>query len=161
MAANPTRRRPLVAAGIVLGAGLGGFFDGVVFHQILQWHNMMSARVPPVDLHAAKFNMFWDGWFHAAVWLMTVAGLAMLFRAGRTAHAFWSGRALLGAGMVGWGGFNLIEGTINHQWLGLHHVRDGVANTLPADLAFLASGVLLVAGGWALLRSARGSGERG
>ena len=43
-------RRPLVTAGILLGIGLGGFVDGIVFHQILQWHNMLSARIPPVDL---------------------------------------------------------------------------------------------------------------
>ena len=38
-------QRPVVAAGIVLGAGLGGFFDGIVFHQILQVHNMLTGRI--------------------------------------------------------------------------------------------------------------------
>jgi uncharacterized membrane protein len=35
---NPARRFP-TAAGIFLGLGLGGFFDGIVLHQILQWHH--------------------------------------------------------------------------------------------------------------------------
>jgi uncharacterized membrane protein len=26
-----------IAAGIALGLGLGGFFDGIVLHQLLQW----------------------------------------------------------------------------------------------------------------------------
>ncbi|HEU5099504.1 MAG TPA: DUF2243 domain-containing protein [Roseiflexaceae bacterium] len=41
-------RRPLSVAGIWLGLGLGGFFDGIVFHQILRWHHMLtSAGYPP------------------------------------------------------------------------------------------------------------------
>ena len=35
------------AAGVMLGTGLGGFLDGIVLHQIAQWHNMGSAVVPP------------------------------------------------------------------------------------------------------------------
>ena len=73
-------RRPLIAAGVLLGAGLGGFFDGIVFRQLLQWHNMFSARLPPDNLLNAKVNMFWDGVFHAVVWLLTVIGLWQLHR---------------------------------------------------------------------------------
>jgi len=29
---------PLSFAGIILGIGVGGFIDGIFFHQILQWH---------------------------------------------------------------------------------------------------------------------------
>ena len=37
-----------MAAGILLGVGIGGFFDGVVFHQVLQWHHLVtSAGHPP------------------------------------------------------------------------------------------------------------------
>ena len=151
---NPvgSRRRPLLAAGLLLGAGLGGFVDGIVFHQILQWHNMLSARLPPDNLVDAKVNMFWDGIFHASVWLMTVLGVVLLFRAGRRRDVPWSGSTLAGAALLDWGLFNLIEGLIDHQWLQLHHVIDGPADTWPADLAFLASGALLVAFGLALVR---------
>ena len=38
--APPTGR--VRTAGIVLGIGLGGFFDGIVLHQILQWHHMLT-----------------------------------------------------------------------------------------------------------------------
>ena len=31
-----------IAAGILFGLGLGGFFDGIVLHQILQWHHMLT-----------------------------------------------------------------------------------------------------------------------
>ena len=96
-------RSPLIAAGLLMGAGLGGFVDGIVFHQILQWHNMLSAKIPPNDLVSAKANMTWDGLFHAGVWMLTVAGLWMLWRAGgrRAAGAVVVARAggrLAGAG---------------------------------------------------------------
>jgi uncharacterized membrane protein len=146
---------PLVAAGLLLGAGMGGFVDGIVFHQILQTHNMLSARLPPSTLVDAKVNMFWDGVFHAAVWLMTLAGVVMLFRAGRDRQAPWSGRVLCGSGLLGWGLFNLIEGVIDHEMLGLHHVMEYAADHRPADLAFLVAGAVLVAvGAWLVRRRA-------
>lgn len=148
-------RGPLVASGLVLGAGLGGFADGILFHQVLQFHNMLSAAVPVVDLPSAKVNMFWDGIFHAAVWLMTCIGLVMLFRAGRRPDVPWSGRILSGAMAVGWGLFNLIEGAVNHLVLGLHHVYEYTPDPLPADLAFLASGAALIGLGWGLIRGIR------
>lgn len=142
------RTGPLISAGVLMGAGLGGFVDGIVFHQILQWHNMLSGWLPPDTLVDAKVNMFWDGVFHAAVWLMTVLGLALLFRAARRPDVLWSGRVFIGALLLGWGAFNVIEGLINHQALGLHHVMEYASAHWPADLAFLAFGLLLVLAGW-------------
>ena len=157
-----TTRGPLIASGLLMGAGLGGFVDGLVFHQILQTHNMLSARLPPNTLVDAKINMFWDGVFHAAVWTMTVIGVAMLFHAGKRSDVPWSGRTLLGAMLLGWGLFNVVEGVIDHQLIGLHHVIEAAANTLPADLAFLAFGAALIAGGWAIIRmGSRGVSPRG
>jgi uncharacterized membrane protein len=141
-------RFPLIAAGVLLGAGLGGFVDGIVFHQILQWHNMLSTQLPPNDLVAAKVNMFWDGIFHAGVWLLTVLGLVFLWKAGANREVPWSGRTFFGALLMGWGLFNLIEGTIDHQLLSIHHVYEYAENKLPFDLAFLVAGaILLIIGG--------------
>ena len=147
-------RSPLVRAGGFLGIGLGGFVDGIALHQILQWHNMLSSRVPPLTLVTMKYNMIWDGLFHALTWIMTAIGVALLFRAGRRPDTSWSGRVLLGAMLVGWGLFNLVEGLIDHQLLGIHHVHPG-AGQLAWDLGFLASGAVLLVIGIALARSDR------
>jgi uncharacterized membrane protein len=153
----PSHRRgslhhgPVAAAGVVLGAGLGGFLDGILLHQILQWHNMLSSRHPPVDLVAMKVNMLWDGLFHAAVWIATAVGVALLWRAGKRDDVAWSGTTLVGAMAGGWGLFNAVEGVIDHQLLGLHHVRPG-EHTLAWDLGFLASGLALIAIGALLVR---------
>ena len=151
--ANEQRRGPLVAAGLLMGAGLGGFLDGIILHQILQWHNMLSARIPPDNLINTKINMLWDGIFHLAVWIMTALGILLLWKAGRRPDVVWSGRVLFGAQCIGWGAFNLVEGIINHQLLGLHHVNGYSESWLVWDISFLISGVLLMAGGWTMVRS--------
>ena len=66
-----TNRRPLIAAATMLGIGLGGFVDGIVFHQLLQVHNMLSGAdyypktslAPEVVVVNMEINMFWDGLF--------------------------------------------------------------------------------------------------
>ncbi|HEU4708391.1 MAG TPA: DUF2243 domain-containing protein [Methylophilaceae bacterium] len=147
------RRGPLVTAGLFLGIGLGGFVDGILFHQILQIHNMLSARIPVADLVSAKINMTWDGYFHAGVWVMTLLGVWLLFRAGTQRNTIWSGKMLSGAMLFGWGLFNLVEGLIDHQILGIHHVMEYAINKFPYDLAFLISSLILMLAGWALIRA--------
>jgi uncharacterized membrane protein len=142
-------RRPL-AGGVLVGAGLGGFLDGIVLHQVLQWHHLLSSRVPPVDLRALKLNMLWDGVFHLLTWTMTVVGLAVVWRARHEV----STRALAGAVALGWGLFNFAEGLIDHQILGVHHVHPGPGQ-LAWDLGFLSSGLLLCAAGALAIRPAR------
>ncbi|WP_400194132.1 DUF2243 domain-containing protein [Hymenobacter sp. B81] len=152
---EPLNRGPLIAAGLLLGAGLGGFVDGIVLHQILQWHNMLSARLPPDTLVAAKTNMYWDGVFHAAVWVMTAIGLRVLWAAGARRDVPWSGRTFGGSLVLGWGLFNLVEGTIDHMLLELHHVHEYAADPRPWDWGFLGlAGLQLLLGG-VLIRGGR------
>lgn len=160
--AAPTRRR-LVAPGILLGLGLGGFVDGIVFHQILQWHHMLTdhsvhASYPDVTVASLQQNTLWDGLFHAATWLLVTAGLFLLWRALAHGHrATW--RGLTGLLLSGWGLFNLVEGVVDHHVLTLHHVRDDVADPLWWDLGYLALGALLLAGGtWLWRRDAAREG---
>lgn len=149
--------RPVVIAGIVLGVGLGGFVDGIVFHQILQWHHMLSNHPDhaPITMEAMETNVLWDGLLHAATWVATVAGVALLWRARWTPEVRGpqaSTAALIGGVAGGWGLFNLVEGTINHHVLGIHSVRDDLGGSLAWDLGFLTSGVLLIAFGSLLVR---------
>jgi uncharacterized membrane protein len=115
---------------------------------------MLSSRLLPTDLVNVKINMFWDGLFHAFTWLVTVIGLGLLWRAGGRPEVPWSTRTFVGSLAIGWGAFNFVEGLIDHQLLGIHHVHPG-AGQLAWDVGFLASGVLLVAVGWGLIRSDR------
>lgn len=143
--------RPLATAGLVIGIGMGGFVDGILFHQILQIHNMLSARVPTDTLVGAKVNMVWDGLFHAVTWVTTAVGIALLWRAVKRPGVLLSGRVLVASLLMGFGLFNLVEGVMDHHLLQLHHVYERAGLSV-WDYLFLLSGVALVATGWLLLR---------
>lgn len=123
--------------GLLLGAGLGAFADGIVLHQVLQWHHLLTSTdtdrigVPyysPDTVDGLQMNTLWDGLFHVVAWLLVLAGVASLYaRVSTDRRRAWTSRALWGWMLVGWGVFNLVEGLIDHQILGVHHVR-----TVPA-----------------------------
>ncbi len=144
--------RRVVVAGIVLGIGMGGFVDGILFHQILQTHSMLSAKIGRASIPALEVNMFWDGLFHAVTWMVTASGIALLWRAATRARAMPRPAAILGAAILGWGAFNLVEGLIDHHLLGVHHVIENAPDHLPYDLAFLGSGVLFLFVGALMVR---------
>jgi uncharacterized membrane protein len=159
--------RRFVTAGLFLGVGLGGFVDGIVLHQILQWHHMLTSTgsdnlglrpYPATTVPGLEVNTLWDGLFHASTWVFVVAGLALLWRAWSERRTPRAGRALVGLLLGGWGLFNLVEGVVDHHLLGIHHVRSGEFQLL-YDLAFLALGALLVAAGWGLYRAGSRAGR--
>jgi uncharacterized membrane protein len=87
MAVNYQDRTFPTSAGILFGLGLGGFFDGIIFHQILQWHHMLSnAGYPATSIDNLKVNTLWDGIFHAGTYLFVVGGLIQLWKTARRAH---------------------------------------------------------------------------
>lgn len=143
--------RPLVTAGVWIGVGMGGFVDGILFHQILQLHNMLSNRVLRDSLVNEQINMVWDGFFHAFTWIAVAVGIALLWRAVTRPGVLLSGKALFGAILFGWGLFNLVEGTIDHEILQIHHVYQNGNHPL-WDMVFLAAGVLLMVMGWSMIR---------
>ena len=144
----PSRR-----AGIILGIGLGGFADGILLHQVVHWHNMGSAVLPPTTLEALQLNMRWDGLFHAGVWLCTLVGVYRLLGDARRGAPLPGPLAFTGLMLLGWGLFNLVEGVVDHHLLDLHHVRDLPAHVPLYDWLFLAVGGMgFVLLGWALSR---------
>lgn len=158
----PQRRRPEILAGILLGIGLGGFFDGIVLHQLLQWHHMLSDHgdYPVTTVAGLKVNVLWDGLFHTLTYIAVAAGLFVLWRAARQPHSRWSSKLFVGMMLVGFGLFNAVEGLINHQILGIHHVNQTVSRDhwIWWDLAFLIWGAAMIAGG--LILASRGRAEQ-
>jgi uncharacterized membrane protein len=143
--------RSFVTAGLLLGVGLGGFIDGIVAHQLLEWHHLLSGWYPLVTEHNIRVNMVGDGFFHLGCLVVTIAGVAMLNRSAGT-EVRHRGRRLTGLLLAGWGAFNLVEGLIDHQLLGAHHVRSG-PHELAYDLGFLASGAVLLGVGLLISRT--------
>jgi uncharacterized membrane protein len=143
-------RQRIALPGTILGIGLGGFVDGILLHQILQWHHMLSSsgRAPVNTVDGLRMNTLWDGFFHAFTWLAVLIGLSLLYaRVTRSRGQVWRSPMLWGWILVGWGVFNVVEGLIDHQLLGIHHVRTGAGQGW-WDAGFLILGVLLICGGW-------------
>ncbi len=99
----------------------------------------------------------WDGFFHIATYAFTLTGMILLWRRSSQPHKPWSWKMLVGAILLGFGIFNLVEGTIDHQILGIHHVNETVPpeQWIYWDLGFLVWGALMLAGGWLLLQSGK------
>jgi uncharacterized membrane protein len=143
------------APGLLLGIGLGGFVDGIVLHQILQWHHMLTStgEYPMTTVAGLEANTLVDGFFHAATWVLVATGSWLSWRAWQAGSLAPPWRAHLGLLLAGWGAFNVVEGLIDHTLLGIHHVRDDLGGPVSWDIGFLIFGVLLVVIGRVLERS--------
>ena len=134
-----------LVSGVLLGVGVAAFVDEAVFHQLLHWHHFYDRSTPAVGLVS-------DGLFHAFGWFATVAGLFLLAdvrrRASFNPRRWWAG-LLLGAG-----GFQLYDGTIQHKVMRLHQIRYHV-DLVPYDWAWNIIAVVLILAGAALLVRAR------
>ncbi len=146
------RERPSRGPGLLLGIGLGGFVDGIVLHQLLQWHHMVSGDVSTQTVAGLQVNTLADGFFHVLAWCCVVGASVVTvahWRQGRLAPGWWFHA---GGVLAGWGLFNIVEGVVDHHVLAVHHVRDDLGGPLVWDLAFLGLGVGLVLGGLWLQR---------
>lgn len=139
---DATSARPLIVAGILLGLGTGGFFDGIVIHQLLQWHHMFSNVETSQTVRGLELNTVGDGLFHLVDWLFTLAGIGLLWRAGKREDVSWTGSLYFGSILMGAGLFNVVEGIIDHHILGIHHVKPGV-HQLAWDIGFIVMGVAI------------------
>ena len=142
-----------VLPALVLGVGLGAFVDGIVLHQVLGWHHMLSNVHPAQGAEGLHFNMVWDGLFHVLAWIATATGIVLLWRAGLEGRVP-EVRRFAGALITGFAAFNLVEGVIDHHLLKLHNVRE-VANPLPWNIGFLVVSSALLVIGLALAQARR------
>jgi uncharacterized membrane protein len=153
--AETGERQGIIGPGIVLGFGLGGFVDGIVLHQVLQWHHMISStKDGPVNTVAGlEANTLADGFFHATTWVFVAIGLWWLW-SNASRRRITLDRRLLGWLLLGWGLFNVADEVLFHALLDLHHIREG-DNEFAYDMGFTAIGLALIVIGWLLARSPR------
>ena len=142
--------RSLLAT-LLIGIPLMAGIDEIVFHQLLHWHHFFDRSTPGIGLVS-------DGLLHTGELLALVAGF-VLYADLRRRHALARDHAWAGL-FLGLGAFQLFDGTVHHKLLRLHQIRYGV-DILPYDLAWNASGLLLLAIGAALAVRARRSTRTG
>ena len=75
---------------LLLGFGLGAFFEGILLHPI-------------------------GTLFYMTVWVLTVAGVVLLWYAVRGPGPLPASRSFAGYFLVGWGVFNMFEGVLRHD----------------------------------------------
>jgi uncharacterized membrane protein len=146
---------------LVVGIGLSGFFDGILLHQVLQWHHLLSL-VPGEPFRDIGTQILADGLFHVLMYLITAAGLWLLWRRrGELASDAGGWRSVAGGGLAGFGLWNIIDVGFFHWTLGIHRIRVNVPDPLAYDVAWLAAlGLLPLGVAWLLLRDRR-SGSSG
>ena len=77
-------------AAILLGFGLGAFFEGILLHNVA-------------------------GLGYLAAWAICVGGVALLWSAIRGPGPLPSGRGFVGSYAIGWGAFNIVEALARHD----------------------------------------------
>lgn len=146
------RNKRLDRAGYLLGFALGGFFDGILLHQVLQWHHLLSgiARPPFNDL---RVQIMADGLFHALMYVIAAVGIWKLVKARFVLVGPAADRALAADTLIGFGAWHIVDAILSHWILGLHRIRTDVAEPLLWDLLWFAVfGVAFVAAGMMLRR---------
>jgi uncharacterized membrane protein len=131
-----------VWSGVLIGIGVAAFVDETVFHQLLHWHHFYDRSTPAVGLVS-------DGLFHAFGWFALVIGMVMVIDLVRRTGLSW--RGLVGGILLGAGGFQLYDGTVQHKILRLHQIRYHV-DIAPYDWAWNIIALLILAVAVWLLR---------
>jgi uncharacterized membrane protein len=135
-----------ILSGVLLGVGIAAFVDETIFHQLLHWHHFYDKSTPTAGLVS-------DGVLHAVSWFATVAALFLFAdlrrRTGFQAPRWWGGV------LVGAGGFQLYDGTIQHKLMKLHQIRYDV-DLAPYDWTWnIIAAVMIVIGAVLLVRARR------
>jgi uncharacterized membrane protein len=144
---------PILTAALTLGTGLGGFMDGIVFHQILQWHEMLSNKIDVTTVLGKSVNMFWDGLFHAFCLIVVCIGVFLFWKALLQANAYHSSKLICAGLLLGWGIFNVTEGMIDHYLFKIHNVRELTGKQNLYNLLFIIYSTALIIIGWLLYKS--------
>jgi uncharacterized membrane protein len=144
--------RRLRWAGLCLGFALGGFFDGILLHQVLQWHHLLSGvEQARQDI---KVLILADGLFHLFMYVIAGCGLWLLWRSRKHFALAGNDRALFADVLLGFGTWHVVDAILSHWVLGIHRIRMDVDNPLLWDLLWLALfGIVPIMLGWLFKRA--------
>lgn len=150
-------RNPLRWPAVLLGLALGGFFDGILLHQILQWHHLLSNVDAVRDL---RMQVLADGVFHALMYVVAAVALVQLWHRRPALGQPGAGRTLWGHALIGFGGWHVLDAVLSHWLTGIHRIKVDSPQPLLWDLAwFVVFGLVPAALGWWGLRRPTGPGN--
>jgi uncharacterized membrane protein len=147
---TPSTRNPLAGPGFFLGFAMGGFFDGILLHQILQWHHLLSNVNAVQDM---RWQVMADGVFHALMYLIAGVALCQLWRRRAATAQPRAGRTLWALALIGFGCWHMLDGVVSHWVTGIHRIKIDSPQPLVWDLVwFFGFGLLPALLGWRALR---------
>lgn len=147
-------------SGYLLGFSLGGFFDGILLHQVLQWHHLLINVKSPF-FQDIKNQILADGLFHVLMYFIAMIGLWKLWKARQEFAQQGADKLLLGNAFIGFGVWHILDSILSHWILGIHRIRVDAENVLFWDLLwFIVFGVAFVVIGM-MIRKRSGGADGG
>jgi uncharacterized membrane protein len=126
---------------------MGGFFDGILLHQVLQWHHLL-AGLEGSRFQDIRVQILADGLFHVVMYVIAAVGLWLLWRARAEFPQPKADRWLTANAMIGFGAWHVVDGIVSHWVLQIHRVKMDSEIPLFWDVAwFTVFGVLFVMAG--------------
>lgn len=134
---------------LLLGFSLGGFIDGILLHQVLQWHHLLSAVKDGAIPLAVQITA--DGMFHLLMYALALTGLWLTWRGREGLAQGTRGRTVASIALVGFFAWQLVDVAVFHWVLGIHRVRMDTEVPLAWDLGWFAVfGLVPLAAAWLL-----------
>lgn len=130
-----TTQRTFSWAAFLLGFAFGGFFDGILLHQILQWHHLLLG-IQAGPLADMRVQLLADGLFHALMYLIALGSVLSLWRS-RSVSATLPAAALLASALLGFGAWHVVDAVLSHWVLGIHRIKMDSPYPLAWDVAWL------------------------
>jgi uncharacterized membrane protein len=127
--------RSWAVGGLLVGISLGGLFDGILLHQVLQWHHLLSL-VESQSVQDIRTQIMADGLFHVLMYVLACIGLLLLWRSNRS-HAQARSSALLGITLLGFGIWQFVDVILFHWIFRIHRIRVDVDNPLVWDVGWM------------------------
>lgn len=137
MSGVPAAARGPARAAVLLGVALGGFFDGILLHQILQWHHLLG-DVEAAAVQDLRVQLLADGLFHLLMYLFAAVALWRLWRHRAALGAPGAAARLGGSVLLGFGLWHVLDAVLSHWLTGIHRIRGDAADPLFWDLLWLA-----------------------
>jgi uncharacterized membrane protein len=135
----------------LLGIALGGLFDGILLHQVLQWHHLLSL-VGSESLHDIRAQVLADGLFHVLMYAIACLGLWLLWLP-RRSEAAPNQSSLWGTVLLGFGVWQIVDVVLFHWLIRIHRIRVDVADPIWWDIGWMiVFGVPALAAAWWLIR---------
>jgi len=114
---------------------MAGFFDGILLHQVLQWHHLLSL-IPNEAVQDPRVQIVADGVFHLLMYLLLGIGLVGLWRR-RARVAALPVSAVVGTFLLGFGLWQVVDILGFHWLLRFHHVRVDAPAPVAWDIGWL------------------------